>query len=100
MVRQMMPRQHRTFSAYLCLPALLIQFLSSGDGSVDYSEFVKVGEMKSELGEMQQQAQADNQALAQQLTAISQARDASPLPCIPMIILLLFGCDLGAISRF
>ena len=45
-----------------------------GDGNIDYKEFVRVGEMKSELAEQQQQAQAANQALAQQLTSISQAR--------------------------
>lgn len=36
--------------------------------------------MKSELADQQQQAQAANQALAQQLTSISQARRSLSLP--------------------
>jgi hypothetical protein len=75
--------------ASVCVPDLHIRFISSGDGSVDYGEFVKVGEMKSELGQMQQQAQADNQALAQQLAAISQARNTSPLHFTSHFIKLL-----------
>ena len=45
-----------------------------GDGNIDYQEFVRVGQMKTELNDMQAKAQSDNQALAQELTNIAQEK--------------------------
>jgi hypothetical protein len=56
------------------LDAMMGLMDKDGDGNIDYQEFVRVGQMKTELNDMQAKAQSDNQALAQELTNIAQEK--------------------------